>query len=400
LGGIRLKLLVITPFYRWFIKELVEAQSKYLEEIHVLVHYNPLTEISNYLPFGGYFDHLRLYTKREIVNMAGIPSKVRVHTIETIYFIPDGKNPKIGDKLLNLFNKYLSQRDIDFDIIHAHFTYPQGYVAVKLSKEFDVPVIITAHGHDIYEMPFRDDNWRNIVKWTLEQATHIITVSHRNEDIIVQKLEVNERKISVIPNGYDSDKFKPISKEKARKLLGLPQNKKIILDVGNLYPAKGHKYLIEAMRQVTSVREDVMLYIVGNGPLRDDIQKQVKKLNLYEKIKLVGGRPHDEIPLWMNAADIFVLPSLSEGNPTVMFEALGVGLPFVGTAVGGVPEIVTSEDYGLLCPPADPDCLAEKILKALEKEWDGEKIRKYAEQFTWEKVAEKILGVYHEVLKN
>ena len=90
---------------------------------------------------------------------------------------------------------------------------------------------------------------------------------------------------------------------------------------------------------------------------------------------------------------------MSEGNPTVMFEALGVGLPFVGTAVGGVPEIITSEDYGLLCPPADPECLAEKILIALEKEWDREKIRKYAEQFTWEEIAKRVINIYLKYLK-
>ena len=83
-----------------------------------------------------------------------------------------------------------------------------------------------------------------------------------------------------------------------------------------------------------------------------------------------------------------------------MFEALGVGLPFVGTAVGGVPEIITSEDYGLLYPPKDPKCLAEKILIALEKDWDREKIRKYAEQFTWENIAKKIINIYTQVIHN
>jgi glycosyltransferase involved in cell wall biosynthesis len=90
---------------------------------------------------------------------------------------------------------------------------------------------------------------------------------------------------------------------------------------------------------------------------------------------------HDEIPVWMDACDVFVLPSLNEGSPIVMFESLGFGKPFVGTKVGGIPEIITSEDYGLLCEPANQKELAEKILAALDKEWDDEKIRKYAEQF-------------------
>jgi glycosyltransferase involved in cell wall biosynthesis len=113
--------------------------------------------------------------------------------------------------------------------------------------------------------------------------------------------------------------------------------------------------------------------------------------------KLVGAKPHGELSLWMNAADLFVLPSLSEGNPTVMFEALGVGLPFVGTKVGGVTEIITSEDYGFLCGSFDPKDLAEKILIALDKDWNREKILDYAKRFTWENIAKDIMGIYTSI---
>ncbi len=113
---------------------------------------------------------------------------------------------------------------------------------------------------------------------------------------------------------------------------------------------------------------------------------------------LAGGKPHNEIPLWMNACDLFVLPSLNEGNPTVMFEALGCGKPFVGTTVGGVPEVITSDAYGLLVEPADPGNLAENILVALDREWDQEAILRYAERFAWENIAKEIMGVYARVL--
>jgi glycosyltransferase involved in cell wall biosynthesis len=114
--------------------------------------------------------------------------------------------------------------------------------------------------------------------------------------------------------------------------------------------------------------------------------------------RLAGGKPHDEIPLWMNACDLFVLPSLNEGNPTVLPEALGCGKPFVGTKVGGVPEVIASDDYGLLVEPADPEGLAEKILVALDREWDREMILAYAERYTWENIAKEIMGVYEQVL--
>lgn len=185
-----------------------------------------------------------------------------------------------------------------------------------------------------------------------------------------------------------------MDKFEARLKLGIPQDKKVLLNVANLVPVKGQKYLIESMKKIARVEDNVVLYIIGNGPLRKELETQIRRLNLEGTVRIVGARPHSEIPPWMNAADLFVLPSLSEGNPTVMFEALGVGLPFVGTTVGGVPEIITSEDYGLLCPPKDPECLAEKILIALEKDWDREKIRKYAEKFAWENITKQILNVY------
>jgi len=126
----------------------------------------------------------------------------------------------------------------------------------------------------------------------------------------------------------------------------------------------------------------------------------VRSLNLGSYFHFTGAGPHGEISLWMNAADLFVLPSLSEGNPTVMFEALGVGLPFVGPAVGGVPEIITTEEYGLLCPPRDPECLSEKILIALKKEWNPEKLKKCVEQFTWESIVRQIDRLYRRIIQD
>lgn len=101
---------------------------------------------------------------------------------------------------------------------------------------------------------------------------------------------------------------------------------------------------------------------------------------------------------YCNASDLFMLPSLNEGNPTIMFEALGCGKPFVGTKVGDVPEVITSDVYGLLVEPGDADDLAEKILVALDKEWDRGAILEYAERFTWESIAEKIIMVYQRLL--
>jgi len=392
------RVLIIAPHYNSFIKDFTEAMAKEVGRIYVLVRHNYLSELAHYLPFP-YFRNVEKYSKRNLVDLKNKPDNVDVHVLSTLYFIPDGRNWGLGDKLFEKFRDHIKKEKIEFDLIHAHFTWPSGYVGVKLAKEFSVPVITTAHGYDVYDLPFRSEKWFKLVKSALEFSDHIITVSKSNFEILTQKLYIPEEKISLIPNGFNSELFRPVSQKEARKTLGIPFDRKILLNVANLVPVKGQRFLIEAMKEVVESRKDVLLLIVGGGPLIKDLKEQIAKAKLENYVKLVGPKPHDEIPLWMNAADLFVLSSLSEGNPTVMFEALGVGLPFVGTKVGGVPEIIISEDYGLLCEPANPKDLAEKILIALEKEWDREKIRKYAEQFTWENIAKRTLEVYRGVLK-
>ncbi|MBA7480155.1 N-acetyl-alpha-D-glucosaminyl L-malate synthase [subsurface metagenome] len=256
--------------------------------------------------------------------------------------------------------------------------------------------MVTGHGYDVYSLPFKDDEWREKIEYVLNTADHIITVSQSNLACI-KKLDVSTP-VTVIPNGFRSDLFYPRDSSECRKALKLPQDKKIILTVGNLEPVKGQKYLLEAVQKIVRERRDILCVIVGAGKLRTALERQIRSLGLEDYVVLAGGKPHDEIPLWMNACDLFVLPSLNEGNPTVMFEALGCGKPFVGTTVGGVPEVITSDDYGLLVESADPKDLAEKILMALDREWDREAILAYAERYTWENIAKEIMDIYEQAL--
>ena len=393
-----MKLLVIAPHYNYFIKDQVEALSKYLDEIVVFVKHNPLVEPFSRFPFLGYSSHLKNYTYERIVNLQGIPENVSVHPIRVIYFKPDGQNLKLCKILTKRINRKIREKGIQFDIIHSHFVYHYGCVGARLKEEYNKPLVTTAHGDDVYSFPFKSQKWRKLIVDTLNLSDFVITVSSQNRNILVKKLKIRDNKVVIVPNGFNSKLFHSLNKAEARQLLDIPLDKKVVLNVASLTPLKGQEYLINAISTVTKNEQNVLTIIVGNGPLKKELENQIKRLNLENHVIFVGTRPHNEIPLWMNAADVFVLPSLNEGNPTVMFEALGVGLPFVGTAVGGVPEIIVSEDYGLLCPPADPECLAEKILIALNKEWDRDKIRKYAKQFTWENIAKRILKIYTKVV--
>lgn len=293
---------------------------------------------------------------------------------------------------LKAITKLIDAKKMRFDIIHAHFTWPSGAVAVEMKKEFKVSVIITEHAHvSLYPLIKKKDR---IIVNTWNKTDAIIRVNQR--DIPLFTTIIPKEKLFYIPNGYTLDRIKHIPKRAAREKLGLPLDKRILFNLAALYPYKGHRYLIQAIEEVVKIRKDILCIIGGKGPLKKSLEKQIKPMKNF--IKLLGFIPEKDIPYLFNAADIFVLSSLSEGNPTVMFEALGVGLPFIGTRVGGVPEIITSRDYGLLCEPAKPKDLAEKILIGLEKEWDREKILEYAQQFTWANIANEIMEIYNELL--
>lgn len=291
----------------------------------------------------------------------------------------------------------IKREDLHFDLIHAHFTWPSGAVAVALKQKYSIPVVITEHTSSTFTKAIETQD--KIFTDTWSKADKIIRVKQGDVSAF-SRVNIPLQNVIPIPNGYDSKKFHPTDTQRCRETLHLPLDKKLILNVGNLYgEVKGHKYLIEAISHVVTKRKDILCLIIGAGKLRTALERQIRSLGLEDYVVLAGGKPHDEIPLWMNACDLFVLPSLNEGNPTVMFEALGCGKPFVGTRVGGVPEIITSDDYGLLVEPADSKNLAEKIQIAINRVWDREVILRYAEHYTWENISKEIMSVYEEVLE-
>ncbi|EDY35474.1 glycosyl transferase, group 1 family protein [Aciduliprofundum boonei T469] len=292
--------------------------------------------------------------------------------------------------------RIIKKNHIKFDIVHAHFAHPAGGVALRIAKKYEKPVVVTAHAHEIREYPFMDEKLKEKILWVLNNADVLITVSQDN----VRKMREfgYGGDVHVIPNGYDPEVFRPMDKGKTRKELGLPENKKIIVSVGRLIPRKGYIYLIEAIDNLRKKRDDFFTVVIGDGPLREELRNEVKRRNLENYINFIGEIPLDEdVARYIASADIFVLPTLDEGNPTVMFESLGCGVPFIGSRVAGIPEIITSEEYGLLTEPKNPKDLEEKINTALDTRWDKGKILNYAAQFTWKSIAEKTVKIYETI---
>ncbi len=282
-----------------------------------------------------------------------------------------------------------------FDLIHAHMAGPAGFAAVLLGIIFKKPVIITAHGSDIHSFP-KHFFLKQLVIFTLKRATKVVAVSQSLKDLIL-KMGCFHNKVFVIHNGVRHDIFYPMDKIKARRSLNFSVDRKIILFIGSLIQIKGIDVLLRAFANM-SEKNHSNLVIIGKGELDYQLKALAEKLHIESRVHFMGSRKHDEISLWLNACDVFCLPSRNEGFPTVIVEALACGRPVVATKVGGIPEAVINNTLGILVEPDNTEELAATLNKALEKEWDYPAIAAYGKRFSWDTIAEEYTELYKNVV--
>ncbi|MBU1158532.1 MAG: glycosyltransferase [Candidatus Thermoplasmatota archaeon] len=284
---------------------------------------------------------------------------------------------------------------VRFDLVHAHFTWPSGRVAVELKRRYKFPVVITEHTSLTFARAIAKKDKQFVKAWT---GCDRIVRNVSSDVGEFQKVGIPPEKVAYIPNGFDSSKFRSLDKVECRRKLNLPEDMRILLSVGMLDEVKGFHHLVDAMADVHRARDDVMCVIVGGGMLQGALETQILRHGLTDFVKLAGRKPYGEMPLWMNACDMLAHSSLSESGPMVMFEAMACGRPYVGTRVGSVPDVVTSDDYGLVCAPGDPSALSGIILKALDVDWSAEKIIAHARKFDWSETVKPLLSIYDELL--
>ena len=310
--------------------------------------------------------------------------------------------PKVGMMFQGLF-MFLAlvpimkkvQREFNFDIIDSHYAYPDGFAAVLLGHLLRKPVVISVRGSDV-NLFSTFPVIRKFLRFTFQRANHIIAVSKALKEVILG-MNISEEKIVVIPNGIDGDKFRPVPTREAKQKLQI-QGHPVLLSVGNLNPNKGFDILIRTVKILVErgSQKDIHLVIVGEGDSRASLQELVRSLGLEEHVSFVGSVLHQDLPLWYSAADLFCLASGREGWPNVLLEAMACGKPVVATSVGGIPEIVTSNQLGFLVQRNEKD-FANGISQALLKAWNAESIRQYAQTHTWDRVTNSLENVFHAV---
>jgi len=281
-------------------------------------------------------------------------------------------------------------------LIHAHRCFPTGFAAALAAIVLRRPVVLTVYGSDVNFGLDRAavGSWvSSATRFALRRASHVIAVSNA----LARKIHasgVEGPEMHVMPSGADSSFRHSVSKKEARETLGLPVDGKIILLASNLVPVKDPLTMLKAFAILRASQENTLLVILGKGELEESVRKEIIALQISEYVFLKGRRPREEVPLWLSASDVVSLSSLDEGCPIIALEAFMSGRPFVGTAVGGVPEIVPDDSVGLLVEPADPEALANALREALRTDWNHERIVQHGLSFSWETLSERIESVY------
>lgn len=277
----------------------------------------------------------------------------------------------------------------DFDAIDAHYFYPDGVAAALLAKWFDRPLVITARGSDITQLPdFAGP--RRMIRWAAGQASAIVTVCTALKTELTA-LGADAAKIEVLRNGVDLAGFTPIDPATARAQLTLPPAGQVIASVGHLIPRKGHELVIEALATLPGVT----LLIVGSGPDGEALSQLARRLDVSDRVRFLGQLQHDRLPLVYSASDTLVLASSNEGWANVLLEAMACGTPVVATDVGGSREVVDAPEAGVLVTRRDGRTIAEALRSLLSALPDRAATRRYAERFSWDETTrgqERLFG--------
>ncbi|RPI90121.1 MAG: glycosyltransferase family 4 protein [Planctomycetaceae bacterium] len=294
------------------------------------------------------------------------------------------------------------RQEFPFDLIDAHFVYPDGVVGAMLGERYHVPVVMTARGEDMIRFPDLPVIGPAI-RWGLKRASQLVGLSEE----LAQKMRENggdPQRIRVISNGVDTAKFRPVPCDEARLRLGLPAGRKMIIGVGYLLERKGFHLAVEALRTVREQHPDAMLIIVG-GVARwgqdysAEIRETIRRTGLEDHVRLVGARPPDELYLWYSSADLFTILSSREGSPNAPLEALACGVPIVATPIGSIPQVLSRQGLGLMLPERSAQAAARGLSDALAMTWDRAAIRAWAVENSWGSVAEQVAATFRDALR-
>jgi glycosyltransferase involved in cell wall biosynthesis len=331
----------------------------------------------------------------------------------TVYYLkskPKYTRERFYRESAKLFEE-LNKRE-NFDIVHSQSTLASGYT--KYCKK-TIPLVLTSHGTALNEIKtvlngsipiksfFAIPIWLKIYLLDepiiFKKSDKIIAVSNELGEDLKKQCKVPEKKLVIIPNGIDTDKFKPFDASELKKKYGI-ENERIILCTGRIEKIKGFHLLLKVISEI----EDTRLFVVGTGSYLDNLKKMSMDLNIEDKVIFTGKVPEEELIQLYNLADLFIHPTLwfSEAFGLVLAEAMACGKPVIASKIGGIPTVIDSYKDGILFEPGDLNALKEKILEVLNDESLSKRLgenarKKVIQRFSLDRMVEDTIRVYKEL---
>ena len=292
-------------------------------------------------------------------------------------------------------------------IVHAHgHPYLSSLVAAKLAKRYKKPFVLTQHNTFIEYNGIWDSveklNDLAVGKQTLKAAQKIIAISNATKNYVL-RLGADPKKVEVIYNGVDLDRFKPIAnaRSEVRRKLGIPESAVVAATVRRLVYKNGLDTLLESARLTIQKNPQIVYLVIGKGPDFNYVKARVSQLGIEKTFRLAGFVSDEDLPSYYNAADFSILPSKSgEGLPLVALEAMACGLPLVTTDVGGTREVMV-KGYGKIVPPNNPKAMADASLDFANMKLSslrGKLRQVMTETYSWDANVAKVAKIYEEII--
>lgn len=292
--------------------------------------------------------------------------------------------------------KVLTPRIRDFgpDVVIGYFVYPIGFGALQAGRRLGVPTIIGAVGSDLRQT----GRWtRQLAAQALQNAEFVVAVSEELRQRAIAMGAPPER-CRTVHNACDAGIFHRGNRAAARAQLQVEERAELMLFVGSLKALKGVRELLEATALVAARRPNLQIVCIGEGPLEGKLRQRASNADLAEHVRFIGGALPDEVAHWLTAANVFCLPSHSEGCSNVVIEALSCGRPVVATDVGGTPELVNSKS-AILVPSGNVGRLATGLVEALDRVWNEEDIVACSSR-SWEDWAKEMYEVCEQAVRH
>ncbi|HZL60617.1 MAG TPA: glycosyltransferase family 4 protein [Stellaceae bacterium] len=282
------------------------------------------------------------------------------------------------------------QVERDFDVIDAHYFYPDGVAAVLLGRALGKPVVITARGSDVNQIP-RHLLPRRMLCWAAERAAAIVTVAEALKTALVG-LGVAPEKIVTLRNGVDLALFRPLDRDAAR--ISLLVSGRVLLSVGHLIERKGHHHVIAALPRLP----ETTLLIAGTGPEHGRLDTLARELGVAGRVRFLGAVAHEDLPRLYGAADALILASSREGIANVLYEAMACGTPVVASRAWGNPEIVADPAAGVLMDELSAAGVAAAVARLFQAPPSRAATRRYAEGFGWAVTTAGLTHLFNDIV--